>query len=374
MTKPALIILLLFSLPLRADEPSPALDPKDKLIVQTVLRLKSFDLESSEKAKGAVLRYLRSQPGTEQYFELIERFQPVEIGDELVAYCLQHANETGGVRGAELLFKMDLGQVLLNAVKHDDIRKATAAVELIGHAGGKKTAEFISPLLVDSNAPIAVRSAAIHALGRRIDGQHAILQLVTDGKLTNDLQFAAANVLLSSTDDSIKATAQKHLQLPATADAQPLPPVSELVQRRGDVAAGALVFQKANLCATCHKVNGEGKELGPDLSEIGSKLSREAMYVSILDPSAAISHNYESYAAVTDEGVVVIGLLVSDTDESLTLKTKDGINKKLDKATIEEYQKLKVSMMPQDLQKVLTVQELVDLVEYLLTLRKPDVK
>ena len=98
--------VLLTGRPVFADEPTPALDPKDRLIVQTVLRMKSFDLESSEKAKAAVLRYLRSQPGTDQYFELIERFKPVEISDELAAYCLLHAQETAGVRGAELLFDM----------------------------------------------------------------------------------------------------------------------------------------------------------------------------------------------------------------------------------------------------------------------------
>ena len=366
-----ILSLSLFCLPLSADEPATAPDPKDKLIVETVLRLKSFDLESSAKAKAAVLRYLGSQPGTDQYFELIERFQPVEIADDLADFSLKHATETSGVRGAELLFAMERGETLRAAIDADDLNKAVAAVTLIGHAGGPKTPALLAPLITDDKASAAVRTAAVTALGRSIEGQNTVLKLVTSGRLSNDLKFAAANVLLSSTDAAIKTEAAKHLQLPATADAQPLPPVAELVQRQGDAAAGAFVFRKTKMCINCHKVRGEGKEVGPDLSEIGSKLSREAMYVSILDPSAAISHNYENYVLVTEDGLVVTGLLVSDTDETVTLRTQEGIDKKFDKASLDDFQKLKISLMPTDIQKQLTVQELVDLVEYLLTLRKP---
>ena len=49
------------------------LSPTDNTIVETVLRMQQFDLASSEKAQGAVTRYLDAKPGTENYFELIER-------------------------------------------------------------------------------------------------------------------------------------------------------------------------------------------------------------------------------------------------------------------------------------------------------------
>jgi len=355
---------------LSADEPAATLDPKDKLIVETVLRLKSFDLESSAKAKAAVLRYLQTQPGTDQYFELIERFQPVESVDDLVAYCLKHPTETGGVRGAELLFAMDGGKHLLQVIEQKNASAAAAAVTLIGHAAGNQTADLLIPLLI-SEHPTAVRTAAVIAVGRSVNGPKYILKLVTTKKLPADLNFVAANVLLSSTDESIKTEAAKHLQLPATADAKPLPPTAELVKRKGDAAAGALVFRKPGTCITCHKIKQEGKEVGPNLSEIGSKLSREAMYVSILDPSAAISHNFESYLVITEDGLSYTGLLISDTDDSVTLRNKDGIDKNFEKSGLDEFEKQKLSLMPQGLQKLMTVDQLVDLVEYLLTLRKP---
>jgi len=354
-----------------SDEGRPGLDPQDKLIVETVLRLKDFDLESSTKAKSAVLRYLRAEPGTEQFFELIERFKPVEVADDLAAFCLAHSNETSGVRGAELLFAMDRGLILQAFINSDDPTRAISAIGLIGRAAGKQARQLLVPLVTSPTESLAIRCAAVSALGLNIDGQKGIMELVTAAKLSDDLKFIAANVLLSSDDAAIKAEAGKHLQLPATADAQPLPPTAELIKRQGNADAGAVVFRTKGTCINCHKVKGEGKEVGPDLSEIGSKLSRDAVYVSILAPSAAISHNFESYILVTDEGLAFSGLLISDSDESVTLRNREGIDRKFLKTHIEEFEKQKLSLMPQDLQKLLTVDQLVDLVEYVLILRKP---
>ncbi len=354
---------------LLGDEPV-QLTAKDKLVVETVLRLQNFDLESSPPAKAAVLRYLRAEPGSDRYFELIERFKPAEIADSLIEYSLGNASDTGGVRGAELLFAMNKGKSLAAITKSENENQAQAAVQLIGHAAGKQTVSILLPLLHSSTATVAVRSAAVKALGKRLDGQQQIMKLVTAGELADELKFAAANALLGSSNAEVATNAAKYLELPATADSQPLPALAELVKRKGDPQAGLKVFQTVGTCNKCHKVQGKGKEVGPDLSEIGSKLSREAMYVSILDPSAAVSHNFETYSILTLDGLAVTGLLISETDKSVTLRNSEGIDKTIDQDDIDIYKKQKTSLMPQDLQKLLTVDQLVNLVEYALTLKK----
>ena len=366
---PCLSLLTLLPTPLQGQEPG-VVTPKDKLIIETVLRLKNFDLESSASAKAAVMRYLRAEQGSDRYFELIERFQPAEITDSLVKYSIANASETGGVRGAELLFAMNKGKSLVAMATSDNETSAQAAVQLIGHAAGKRTVSILLPLMQSDAATVAVRSAALKALGKRLDGQQQIMKLVTKANLADDLKFAAANTLLGSSDNEIATTAAKYLELPATADSQPLPALSELVKRTGDAEAGRKIFETAGTCNKCHKVLGEGKEVGPDLSEIGSKLSREAMYVSILDPSAAVSHNFETYSILTLDGLAVTGLLISETDEAVTLRNSEGIDKTIDQEDIEIFKKQKTSLMPQDLQKLLTVNQLINLVEYTLTLKK----
>ena len=94
------------------------------------------------------------------------------------------------------------------------------------------------------------------------------------------------------------------------------------------------------------------------------------MFVAILDPNAGISHNYETYLVATDEGNVFTGIKVSETDETITIKTAEAIERTLAKEELEEIVKQKVSLMPADLQKNLTVDDLVNVVAYLLTLKK----
>jgi putative heme-binding domain-containing protein len=89
-----------------------------------------------------------------------------------------------------------------------------------------------------------------------------------------------------------------------------------------------------------------------------------------LDPSAGISHSYESYAALTESGQVVVGLMVSQTDEEVVLKDAEGIQRTLPRVSLEELKVLEKSLMPDNLVAALSVEDLVNLVEYLTTLRK----
>ena len=151
---------------------------------------------------------------------------------------------------------------------------------------------------------------------------------------------------------------------------KPLPPIAELVRTSGDAVRGKELFAGIGTCAKCHKVKGEGKEVGPDLSEIGTKLSKEALYVSILDPNAGVSFNYETWLARTLDGTTLSGILVSQTDDTIELKTAEAIVHKLKRDDIEALKKQPTSLMPADLQKQLRAQDLVDVVEYLTTLKK----
>ncbi len=347
-----------------------ALDPKDKLIVETVLRLKDFDLQSSQKAKDAIVRFLRAQPGTDQYFAILERFSIPEFADDLTSYALENSNQTGGLRAASILFSKDLESKLLGAIESNDPAIAVKAIVLVGMAAKEKSLPILLPIISSEKTPTMVRAAAITAIGKRITGQKHVLDLITKGRLPEDLKFSAANLLLSSEDDSLRSEASKHLTLPATADSHPLPPIDELVKRKGNAERGGIVFRKTGTCINCHKVRGEGKEVGPDLSEIGSKLSRDAMYVSILDPSAAVSHNFETYSVLTYDGTAITGLLISDTEQAVTLRNAEGIDQTIKKDDVEIFQKQPKSLMPQDLQRLMTVEQLVDLVEYAMTLVK----
>jgi putative heme-binding domain-containing protein len=146
--------------------------------------------------------------------------------------------------------------------------------------------------------------------------------------------------------------------------------VSELLERAGDVAKGRIVFHSTGTCTKCHVVNGLGQNVGPDLSEIGKKLSKPAFFESILYPSAAISHNYETWTVVDTNGNVTTGLLISETPDQIQLKDEKALVRTIRIADIEERKKQEISLMPADIQKLMSAQELVDVVEYMTTLKQ----
>lgn len=360
-----------FDVPASAAETSALQKAKDSRIVSTLMRLSNVDLSDKPAAKAALLRYLDEHKGTEKYLEIVEKFQLAETKDELLKLALDNSDSTLGVDAVRLLVKFDARDLLAKTLAGKDDIQTAKLVNALRLLGEPQTNGLLEPLVADSQRGASVRTGAVAALGKNLAGQQFLLGLVEKGTLPADLKFAAANVLLGSADEAIKTRAAKHLTLPATADSQPLPPVAMLARQTGDVARGQQVFATVGTCVKCHKVKGEGKDVGPDLSEIGSKLSKEALYVSILDPSAGINFNYETYTLLLEDGTVLSGILVSQTDDEVQIKTAEAITKKFARDEISGMKKQTVSLMPQDLQKVLTAQNLVDVVEYLTTLKKP---
>src|SRR5262249_9568100 len=112
-------------------------------------------------------------------------------------------------------------------------------------------------------------------------------------------------------------------------------------------------------------------QVGPDLSVIGKKASRENLFESILLPSKAIADQYVSWVIETKAGLVVTGLLIEETPEYVLLRDANAKDTKIAKAEIESRGKSPTSLMPADLLAYMTEDDLVDMVEYLFSLKTP---
>jgi len=236
-------------------------------------------------------------------------------------------------------------------------------------SGRKSEGEIVVPDIGLSNA--RSRRAAVRALAQIQEGAALLLALAKQEKLPENLKFVAASELNAARWPDIKAGAQKFLPLPAGQNSEPLPPVSDLVKRKGDAAKGAEVFRRETTgCAKCHQVHDEGRDVGPALTEIGTKLAKEALYEAILDPSAGISFGYEPWTLQLKSGDEAYGLKASETAEEIAIKDTNGIMTRYKKSEIASMQQGKISIMPAGLQATMTTQELVDLVEYLASLKK----
>ena len=99
------------------------------------------------------------------------------------------------------------------------------------------------------------------------------------------------------------------------------------------------------------------------------KLSKEQLYQAILYPNEAILMGYETWVVRTKKGEVVAGLKTSDTPELVTIKDTNGMYHDIDTPDIDRKEMQKISLMPEGITGAMTMKELVDLVEYLSTLR-----
>jgi putative heme-binding domain-containing protein len=343
---------------------------KDERFIATLMRLSSININDNAAIKAKVIGILGRNSGKPLYLDIVEKFKLKDptISAELLRYSISTPSDTHTVRATRLLLKAD-GPTPYQAIVENDAKKMPLALTALGKSNDGNAITYLAALASNAKLSRQQRSTAVTAMGQTIGGQRTLLKLVTDKKLKADTHFAASNALFASPDNKIREAAAKHLKPPASVNAKPLPPISELIKRKG-TASNGLVIMRKTLCFTCHKVGKEGFDVGPALTEIGSKLSREAMYTAILDPSAGIEHNYEAWHVETQDGEELVGLIISQTDSKLTIRVAGGITTTYAKSDIFSKRKLETSLMPSNMQGAMTEQELIDLVQYLTTLKK----
>ncbi len=344
---------------------------RDAIVVRTLERIGNVDESKNGAVQASLVRYIESRRGTPEFLTLVKRFQPSGAEQSLLAMALTPGDDSTSVEAVRLLIAgNDGGAVIRKIMQGLKDADSTRMVRLLGLLGNERTTEILLEVASNAEAPYEDRSAAVRGLASNNLGAAKLLGLVSAGKLPGDTKLLAGGLLSRSADAKVRGEAAKLLPMPSQADAKPLPPLDELTKLAGNAANGEALFRSKATCANCHLVNGNGKQVGPDLSEIGTKLSREAMFTSILDPSAGISHNFENYIALLESGQVVNGVKVSETEDEVVIRTAEAIDRTLSRDDITEIKKSEKSIMPDNLHQAIDQQGLVDVVEYMTTLKK----
>jgi putative heme-binding domain-containing protein len=142
-----------------------------------------------------------------------------------------------------------------------------------------------------------------------------------------------------------------------------------LRQTRGDAKAGIQVFK--NVCAQCHKIHGEGQEVGPDIT-VNGRSDFEQLLSNVFDPSLVIGAAYQATTVATKKGQIITGLVVEDSPQRIVLKVQGGKLETIARGDIDEVVVSKASLMPEGLEKQLKPQELADLFAFLVLDRHPN--
>ena len=349
-------------------------EAKTKFInTEAISRLKGFDVSKNPAQMAALNRVLDGVKGQPQFITLVEKFNVADRFPDLLALAQAKPDDQIGIDSVKLLLDKKANDLLSAALASDNDkgRSALATATALSNTGDVNASPLLLPVVKNDKAPADLRRQAIKGAARSKPGATEILKLAESKAFDDTFAPALSAALQAAPLDAAQKTLVATLfPAPAGKDSKPLPPLSELAKLKGNGGNGQKLFATTGKCATCHIVNGEGKEVGPNLSEIGAKLSRQALFESIVFPSAGISHNYEAWTIVLNNGTTQTGLLVSEDGEKLSLKGIDAIVRTIAIKDIDERQKNTISLMPADLAKLLSQEEMADVVEYLMTLKK----
>jgi putative heme-binding domain-containing protein len=130
---------------------------------------------------------------------------------------------------------------------------------------------------------------------------------------------------------------------------------------KGNPQAGKQIFQQT--CGVCHRLFGEGNEIGPDLTGADRKNS-ESLLLNIVNPSAYIRPEFVSYEVTTKDGQSVTGLMVESSTSSVTIRDRNNQQHVQSREQISELKESAISLMPDGLLEALTPQQIMDLFAY----------
>jgi putative membrane-bound dehydrogenase-like protein len=256
------------------------------------------------------------------------------------------------------------------------------AVRALAEHPQPKRIELLLGVVRDARQGVAVRAQAIAGLAEH--AQQHVAELVALASKEPDLRDEVLRALIGTqlqpqerrTLENLARSPGPKRDLVARVLGKPFfrdrPPAKDLdawlklLEGPADAAAGRRIFAHPKLagCFRCHRVEGRGNEVGPDLSVIG-RVERRALVESISQPSNNVAPHYQVWMIETADGRVRKGMLTGTYLDDYTYLDEKGATFKVNTRDIVSSQSVPTSIMPDGLESFLTDQELRDLLAYL---------
>ena len=210
----------------------------------------------------------------------------------------------------------------------------------------------------------AVRRAMIDALLARPDRTARLLDELEAGRVKPaEFEALQSQRLLRHADPRLRARAGELLAAALPADrAQVVAQYQAALDLNADPQHGREIFRKN--CAGCHRIGDLGVDVAPSIADSRTK-TQSQLLTDILEPSRAIDNNYVSYSVTTRDGQSLVGIVAAETASSITLKQAEGKAVSLLRGDIDEIRSNGVSLMPEGLEKNISVQEMADLISFI---------
>ena len=236
-----------------------------------------------------------------------------------------------------------------------------AAVRAFGQIRGEPTGKFLLAKWRTMTAP--VRNEAAHALELDSAGSRLLLAAIKSEDVQSwTLNFEEKRRLIMNQDPEVRRIAQELLGDKPGEREKVVKRYQAALDLQGDASRGQEVFKR--VCAKCHKKNGVGAEVGPDLGTVQNRPA-PILLEDILIPSKSIAQKYEAYVVETNSGGMQEGVLGAQTPTTITLRREEGKETVIARKDIKRMYVANLSAMPADLEKQVTVQQMADVLKFL---------
>jgi putative heme-binding domain-containing protein len=392
-----LLILIIGSIVARADEP---FDPEPVVALFELVADNTGDPQAARECLGVLAEKVQTRELAGQPLDAIrKRLQPsLEhiLNEKKHSLFLDAALLSAAWKDEKSI--ADVRNVLIST-SYKDSDRLRALASLIA-AADKSLNKTVSEVLADAKLNSSgFRAGVLAALGRTNTPQVAEIVLAAYPKLEADLQPRAielltqrpvwAKALLAAIGAGDLPTsvlnATQVARLQSSRDEELVKLVKskwgavrternpdrervitgireQIRHTSGDPFRGEVVFKA--LCAQCHKIYGEGHEVGPDLTANG-RSNFDQLLSNIFDPNLVIGSAYQLYTVIDSDGRSISGLLVEDNNQRITLKLQGGKTETVSRDNIEEVIVSQLSMMPEDVEKQFSAQQIADLFAFL---------
>jgi putative membrane-bound dehydrogenase-like protein len=262
-------------------------------------------------------------------------------------------------------------EAIRSLAEHADPRKFARLQQIAADANREVTQRAEAIVGLSSAEPVSVELLVTLALGEQLTLRAEALRALVGAKL-NAEQVKQIQQLKTRSDAEAALIARAVGTSPSAARPAANQTAEWLAKLAGDAdpVAGRRVFFHAKLagCYRCHRVEGHGQDVGPDLGLIG-RTERRHVLESILQPSTLVAPHYQVWQLVMHDGRTLTGMLLHTQLDEYTYLDPQGNRFKVRTIDIAETVPSQQSIMPNDLVSKLTDQELRDLLAYLATLK-----
>lgn len=262
---------------------------------------------------------------------------------------------------SRLLELLDAGDFVLSF----EAMRALAALRV------ERATALLLGIAADGGAELNLRADAVAGLAAEVAEQRTVLARLLESDQSVLRRQAARGLRGVELSEAERAAVTRHglsgIVDPA-ATAWDTRDALQLAAQAGDPAEGRRVFfhPRGPGCYRCHRVEGRGGRVGPDLADFGKEAGRERVVRALLEPSQEVSPQYTAWQVALKDGTIQTGQMMGEQGAYILLADSSGTTQRILKEQIEAQLPLDISIMPQNLPALMTAEEFRDLVAYLL--------